>query len=266
MKRSRVAFGLVLVAFVLYACPRVQASSLALSSITATDLRITLASAPASGQTALDVFTTLAFAQAQNSLGELDQAFDTQVGVPANADALVTWAEGHATSGDGSVVPWKASSLVNLPGSGNEAASLGQGTWIDSFVITGGVGAVSVNFAVDLSGLLQLATDSSGLLAETETIFTLLLEGDTVLSDDRPRSIGPNATLLEPFSLTLTGSRDLMFNTSYSLLLRVDSESHAINAAVPEPSTITLLGLGVAWCCRRMRGRMQPDGSRVPPA
>jgi hypothetical protein len=208
---------------------------------------------PASGAISFDpLFTTQAFAQAQNSLGQLDAQFDAQVGAPSKADAAVIWADGHGVSG---AAEWFASSNVNLPGDDpKSASSLGQGLWFDTFTITGGTGPVSVNFSVDLSGLLKLATDFAGR-AQTEVIFNLLLDGDTVLFQDRLRSVGPNSFLLEPFALTLTTMQALQFDTPYSLLLRVDSESTALNE-VPEPATVSLLGLGIGAAVRARRSRM----------
>src|SRR5713226_3678636 len=77
--------------FLLTDCRQARATGLALSDITASDLIVT----PAAGSIAFDsTFLAQAFAQAQNSLGQLDSRFDVGVGTPAMANASVTGANG----------------------------------------------------------------------------------------------------------------------------------------------------------------------------
>jgi hypothetical protein len=244
---------------VLAASHPAQATAIATSDITAFNLTL----APDSGAIAFDVFIADAFAQAQNSLGELDQQFDSQFGAPAAATALVTWATADALTGE---VDWSANTDVSLPGTGpNAASSVGQAIWSNTFTVTGGTGSVDVEFSADLNGLLSLMTDAGGQLAETQTIFTLLLDGEIALFDNRLRSIGASDSVNEPFAVTLSASRALVFDTPYSLILRVDSESRGINAVpVPEPATLTLfcLGAGLAGArAARRRATSQPRRS-----
>jgi hypothetical protein len=248
MRSSRGVLGLVLAGgFLLFDCQRAQATAISFSDITVSNLQV----APASGSIVFDVFTTYAFAQAQNSLGELNASFDAQSGLPAQADTFVTWADAHAFAGG---TQWSASSNVNLSGGSNFARSAGQGLWSNMFMITGGTGTVTVNVSADVSGQLSLLTDAAGQVAQTETIFNLLLDGFPILFLDQLQSIGPNDSFYSLFANTLTNSVDLQFDTPYSLLLRVDSESETINAApIPEPSTVTMVGLGLGAVLARRR-------------
>ena len=227
-------------------CAQAQATAIAFSNLSATNLQVS----PASGAVVFtDTFTAEAFAQGQNSLGELVNQFDT--GPLARADAGVTWANGYG-SADGPGLRENGSTTVNLPGSGNTAASsTGQGTLSNTFMITGGSGLVLVGFAMDLSGLLGVTTDPLGQLAQTEINFNLQVDGNPLLFEHRQLSGGPNSSLGQTVAETVTGSSLLQFNTPYFLLLQVDSESNAINV-VPEPATGILLFIGVValFFCR----------------
>src|SRR6266849_5882248 len=113
-------------------CRPAQATGLALSDISASNLSVT----PAAGSIAFDsTFIAQAFAQAQNSLGQLDSRFDGGVGMTAMANASVTGANGHGMAG---ASQWNAGSDVNLSGVSGQAASQGQGLWSTTFTITGG--------------------------------------------------------------------------------------------------------------------------------
>ncbi len=252
MSWGRRVLGLALAGVLLFDCPRALASAIAASGITPTspDVR------PATGSILFDGFTGQLFAEARNSLGELAQYESPLDPCFGSTAATVTWALSRPFLGDGVESTF---SRVDLPGFSNQAASLARGTCSSTFTLIGGSGLVSVNFSIGVGGALRLATDSAGLFAETETLFSMFVDGDPVLFDDRPRSIGPNSDFLESFAQTLTGARDLEFGKSYSLTLTVESKSRAINADVPEPSTATLLGLGLGVALQRRRTRRKKN-------
>jgi hypothetical protein len=247
-RRGRCWNAILTCALVLVGYAHAQADAIALSGISAA-LTVT----PATGAVQFDptAFEAFATAKAQNSLGELDDRFDLQIGAPATIDATVLWAKAH---GDVSNLFSRANSSVTLPGSVPAAASsAGQGQWFNTFTLTGGTGQAPVMLSLEVNGLLHLLTDSVGTLAATEIILNLLLDGETIGFSHVLQSIGPNEAFSDSFSATLTASRDLNFNTAepYSLLLRVDSESRAVNA-VPEPAMLTLLAVGLGAGLRRL--------------
>jgi hypothetical protein len=221
-------------------CPSVYADAIAVSSLSASNLTI-VAEGP--GIVSIDpLFQTLALAHAQNTLGDLDDESDFEIAAPAATSASVTWANGSSTSSD---TAWTANSTANIIGVDGEANGSGQALLFATLEVdcAGCVGSTTVDFSVDLTGHLQVQTDRLGLLARAETIFNLLVDGNTLLFRDDILSIGPNGLQTLSFSPTLTNKMTLTYGTPYDLVLRVDAESEVINT-VPEPASVTLLGLG----------------------
>lgn len=219
-------------------------------------------------------WTAEAFAQAQNSLGALDAQFDSSVGGVALANATVTYANGH---GDASAITLtgNANSQVNIPGCDVAAAfAVGRGAIFNAFRITGGTGAVAVDFSVDIAGDLLVQTDACGVLAQTETIFAWELFGldstgtpitTPILFRHDILTIGPNDMQTTSFATTLSTRLTLAFFDPaqpslfvYDTRLEADAESTGINA--PEPATFVLLlsgcvGLLLTTWVRHRRAR-----------
>ncbi len=258
IRRGRsLAFSLVALVW-LWTSPPAHASAIAFSDVLASDLTITATN----GTLVFSPYAATAFALAQNSLGEVDAQFDGPAAAAA-AIATVTWANAQGTSG---AAQWSAQSSVNIPGGFDAAAaSQAQGLWASDFVINCSTTcgrSTQVTFSALLSGLLFVQTDSTGLSATTETIFNLNLDGNPVLFHDALLSIGPNDLQSQAFATVLASTLTLDYDTPYSLLLRVDSESSGLTT-VPEPSTLTLVALGIAAVrARRRRTRFGPAASR----
>ena len=250
--------------FCLLAPQSVYAVALAESNLSFSNLQIV----PASGTVVLTPWGLEAFAEARNSLGELDQDYASSTSPDqVQADAAVTWANAQ---GDASAladppdlnVTANANSTVDIPDHIKMAwaASDGRGSLSNLFTITGGTGSVEVDFSVDIAGSLHVLTTNNGILAETETIFTLavinLITGDLelLLSNDDPDKpplphllVGPNSKDDLSISETLTATPTLEFSTPglevpYFLYIEVDSESFGV---VPEPPVLALMSLGV---------------------
>jgi len=229
----------------------VNATAIATSDIAFTNLQII----PTTGNVEFQYDWGLeAYAEAKNSLGELDQDYDFSFfGGTVAADAMVAWADGH---GDASApefpahpdlnVTANAASNVDCPVCDPKAASsLGRGGLWNDFVITGGTGPgpVDVDFYVDLSGVLSVFTDECGLFAETEVIFGLELDGTPILFHRDRIAVGPNDSDSLLVSETLYTTVPLEFEVPYFLYLEVDSES--AGAVIPEPATLSLMLVGL---------------------
>lgn len=243
-----VASLLFLLAPLLLAVPPVQGSSVANGSISISNLSIT----PSGGNVVFSaLWTAEAFDQAQNSLGGSQSQYNSSLGGLAQSTASVQYASAQS-SADAMNLLLMASSGVNIPGGVIAASSVSRADIFNStFMITGGSGPVDVNFGVMLNSLQNLVTDSSGLVASSEVIFALEVDGNVVLFRDSPLTIGPNMSAVLPFSGELTNSMTLNYNQDYTIRLEADAENSGQN--VPEPSTIALaLGGAAAVLIRRL--------------
>ncbi|MSU59998.1 MAG: PEP-CTERM sorting domain-containing protein [Pedosphaera sp.] len=145
-----------------------------------------------------------------------------------------------------------ANASANVPGQivASDSAA-GRGGMATLFMITGGAGPVNALFSVQINGSVSVFTDTYGLQAEAETIFSLELDGSPTLFDNRFHSIGQNDSASENFSLWLNQPLLLDFNTTYFLRLEADAEAYVSN--VPEPGTTAMIlgGLAVLFFARR---------------
>lgn len=232
----------------------VSASVIVNTSLSLTKLQIS----STSGTVQLSVSAS-AFGSVFDSLGGSDFGFDPGP-VTASANAATTLAN-WAGAADSTALTGSASSAVNIPGA--IAASAGtnpggnygdlQGTFevVDT---SGGTHPVGVNFWATLSGSQDLTTDASGVLAQSEVIFNLIVGSTNELPLDSPLQIGPSSTLSHPISTTLANSDTFLTNTSYFFDAQVDAESYGVN--VPEPSFAWLAG---ALCLYLLAGRSGRD-------
>ena len=206
-----------------------------------------------------DPWSSEAFAQAQNSLGELDQQFDFTLGGMASANGIATFANGH---GDANALSLTARSTGNASISGGTdatASSVGNGTLSNSFTITRKPGVtdptINVTFSLGMIGALQALTDGFGCLAETSLNVNLLVDGNPVLFYTDSISIGFNDSQARSVSQTLTQALTLQYDTSFFLLTRTDSEVRV--KGIPEPSNALmgsmLLGVIALSTFRRPR-------------
>lgn len=267
MTSTRLPGVLVFVTACLLGAP-LQAGATAIASSTL--VFNNLAIMPATGTISLDgVWVLEAFAHADNSLGDIDEQFTpgSSPGV-VSASAAVTWASANGSAHAPNpppdlIVAGSASSAVNLPGCGPASASgNGRGTLFNSFTLTGGGPSVDVTFEIDISGLIDLLTDGCGVFARSETIFTLAVDGEVVLFDDRPREIGPNSGLIEPFAGHLMNTVTVAsvdadgMPLSHSLILEADSESRALVMPEPPVGLLVVAGFGALAAARRRTVRV----------
>lgn len=240
---SRITSLLLLVLAAIAVTPRANATAIAISSLQLASLTIT----PSSGWIIFSP-TAEAFAQAQNSLGELVADYNT--GVIVNSSASVTWASA-SSSADSISRNMAVFSNVNIPGEG-AASAIGIATLYDySFSITGTTGPVSVQFDAMLPFMQFLMTDAYGLEASSDLVFYLGIDGTPVLFKDSPEYIGPNSSFFSSGTWSLSNSVILMANQPYILYAEVDDDP----APAPEPATLSLLLGGVlcSFVARRLR-------------
>jgi len=218
------------------------ADGLALSSISFSSLQIT----PMSGSLVFGgPWAAQGFAQAENSLGDLSAQFDSSsASAMANASVTLASASVGANAGDLTGVASGGVNLTGIPAL-SFGASVAQGTLSNVFTITGGVGSTSVSFSTQVTGLLRLAGDAATIETSTEAIFNLTLNSDSVLFFDSALTGGPNFNVIAPFTQALSTTVMLDFDKPYFVLAQADSESRAASAAIPEPSTLPMMLVGL---------------------
>jgi len=200
-----------------------------------------------------------AFAQASNSLGGFAQQYNVADNGTATANASIALANATTTA---SVPTLKASAnsavnIVGLEASASSSAFGNPASFVGTFMVT-------VDTTLEISAMLaidqSLFTDSAGLFASSETIFSLTLDnGDIPVFFDNPMSIGPSASAAFIQNPTLTGSTStLLANTEYSIFIQTDAESSGATL-IPEPSAlyllVTVLGLSGLIAARQARCR-----------
>lgn len=233
------------------------------TSLSLSELQIS----PSSGS--LQILSPLiasAFAQAQDSLGGLDQHFNS-VGdgtTSASALTLLATASGAASA---PLLDANGSSGINISAIGAAASSVGRGSLSGSFEIIGTAAPVTVQFRAMLQTDQSLSTPVTGQSATSEVIFNLDLPdlpNQPLLFFDNPLQIGPNDSISSMTSPTLTASVVLDPNTPYSLITEVDAESSGLNT-VPEPSSLLhLLTVLVLFAFFVARGEWLRRGNYAP--
>jgi len=198
--------------------------------------------------------TAKAFADATNATS---QSVITPNGV-AKADAgkiADNFAEGHGFASAVNIANLNASasSHANIPGT-TTAQALAKGTadiFSDDFIIIGGSGLAAVTFSADLSGSLDIFTDSFRGKAIADAIFALDVNGSSVLFDFEKLPLveqlsvdGLNSSDEMVFSKNLVGTVMLPFNEHSSFFANLVTDLETDNQ-ISEPSTVILMLSGL---------------------
>jgi hypothetical protein len=207
---------------------------------------------------------------ASSDLAIPDSDFDIQSDLGLNslsADAATPpYAASHAEgSFDGTSLFLEASGQTQILDPLRGFADANASAYFDGFfVLTGGVGSASVDFALTymllISGLAtnlgyfdQTAFVSLGIydgFGETELFYDFALESVSFVMND---------ALNETYSGSLMGSLLLDYDTPYYIVVTADNEHHSVNEVVPVPNSIILVSIGaVILAGLRRRTRSLP--------
>ena len=180
------------------------------------------------------------FTEALNSLGDLDQQFQQQLGVNIQVQSTVPHAEAQA---EAKALPsGKSSSLVETLGvSPLSASSTSRADFQAEFMITGVSGPVSLQILAFLQGSGSVQTDQSAV-AKTEELFAVELDGSPLIHLSKSLSLGPNDSDSFAFSQSLSASIDLPVDTAFILTLHLDPESTVSPAPEGGPGFAMFLG------------------------
>ena len=231
-----VVFGLVL-----GASSAALADTVAITSVTITNLQFN----PATGTAVFTPTGVDARANASNSFGQtVNNVTNTFPFTTAQAAVPFASAFGSATAGNNSLV---GITLAQVGGCSCTGASFSIANLTGTLVISGGQGSVDVTISGLLSQIRDIQTDQFGVLAESEVLFDIFVNGVSVFSVESliPLS-GPNLLArvdqINEISRTIT----LQFGAVNTIDFRLQPRSLAVESEVPEPATVVLLisGLG----------------------
>jgi hypothetical protein len=198
---------------------------------------------------------TRAFARATNSLGE-ESVQASESLTTSQATANVTFASASALS-NFTNFSFSANSNVMLSGCNCSAFSVGQTFLLESFMITGGSGTVTLNVSALLQTMQTVMTDQFGLLAESNIFVGLSVSNADHFSFDSSLRIGPNSSMDRETEEQLSRALTLEFGKEYSLFLTLGGNSIAENQAeIPEPATAVLLVSGLGFMAGSVRRKL----------
>jgi hypothetical protein len=252
--KSLKVFVCVLMFGVLFgASATAYADSLVITSFTVSGLQFN----PATGTAVFTPTTTSARANASTSLGQtinnVSNAFPF-----AEAGAAVPFATAFSTANatNNTVV---GIAFATVPGCSCSGASFTVSNFTGTLVISGVAGNVDVNISGLVTLLRDVQTDQFGVLAESEVLFDIFVNGISVFQIESliPLS-GPNQRALVDGMNQLSRTITLQGGAANTIDVRLSTRALAINE-VPEPATVVLLvsGLGFMTGVLKKRRRKQ---------
>lgn len=242
VKSLKVFVRVLVFGLVLGAASTAYADVVAITSFTVSNLQFT----PATGTAVFTPTGVSARANASNSLGQsLDNVTTTFPFAQTGAAVPFASAFASADAADNSLT---GITLASVGGCVCTAASFSVSTLTGTLVISGGVGSVDVTISGLLDQVRDLRTDQFGVLAESEVLFDIFVNGVSVFNIESliPLS-GPNQFALVEGPSQLSRTIALQFGVENTITFRLSPRSLAVTNEVPEPATIVLLVSGVGF-------------------
>ena len=217
------------------------ADTVVITSVTVSNLQFTAAT----GTAVFTVTGASARANASNSFGQTED--DVSNALPfAEAGAAVPLATAFASSN----LPANSLtgiSFVMLGACSCTGASFTVSNLTGTLVVTGVTGNVDVTISGLMTLLRDVDTDQFGVLAESEVLFDIFVNGVSVFQIDSliPLS-GPNLRALVEASDQLSRTITLQGGVENTINFRLSTRALAVNE-VPEPATVVLLVSGLGF-------------------
>jgi hypothetical protein len=253
-KSLKVFIGVLVFGVVLGASSTAYADTVAITSLTVSNLQFTAAT----GMAQFTPTSTSARAVAQNSFGENIENINNTFPI-AQATATVNSA---TTSGTANATTNTLSGSVSSSVSGCSCTASGFSVAIltGTLVITGTEGTVDVNVSALMSELRQLQTDQFGVRAIADLSFNLFVDDSPVFSlqvDLFHPLEGPNrSVLLGGGSNLMSGTIRLQAGAEHTVRAVLVTGSAAVSE-VPEPATVVLLVSGLGFMTGVLKKRQK---------
>ena len=252
VKSFKIFVCVVVFGVVLGVSSTAYADSLVVTSFTINNFQFT----PATGTAQLTLTGTTASAEAGTTFGQNVQNISNAFPL-AEASATVIFASAAATA-NATPASLSGSTSVSIGGCSCTAFSVSTMTFTGTLVILGAEGLVDVNISALTSQLRQLQTDQSVLLAESEILFDLFVNGAPVFAFqvDLLSPLGPNGFTVVQTSGPMSGTISLPAGVANTISARLSTRSLVVSE-IPEPATVVLLVSGLGFISGVVKKRRQ---------
>src|SRR5687767_2497235 len=228
------------------------ADTVVITSFDVSNLQFTAAA----GTTVFTPTATSARANASNSFGQtVDNVSNTFPFAQTGAAVSFTTAFATANLPPNSV---NGITFAMLGGCSCTASSFSISNLTGTLVITGAQGPVDVTISGLATLLRVVETDQFGVLAESEVLFDIFVNGVSVFQIDSliPLS-GPNLQAFVEGSNQLSRTISLQSGAEHTINVRLSTRATAVVNEVPEPATVVLLVSGLGFMTGVLKKRRE---------